>query len=170
MKNIILIGMPGAGKSTVGVIIAKVLGYNFVDTDLIIQEKKSRLLHEIILQDGLDNFVAIENQIIRDLEIKRSVIATGGSAIYGKEAMEHLGKIGTIVYLQLSYKTIKERLGNIQQRGVVLKTGQNLKELYLERCPYYEKYAHIIIDAEGLEVEEVINKVRNCFTNNENVL
>jgi shikimate kinase len=159
MKNIVLIGMPGAGKSTIGVILAKVLGYRFLDADLLIQEQEKRLLSEIIALEGLDGFIAIENQVNRDIIADTSVIATGGSVIYGLEAMEHLREIGIVIYIKLSYETIKNRLGNIKQRGVVLKDGQNLLSLYKERCPLYEKYAHIIVDGEGLNTEELMELI-----------
>lgn len=159
MKNIVLIGMPAAGKSTIGVILAKVLGFNFLDTDLLIQDQEKCLLKDIILRDGVDGFIAIENQVNLKLTTKNSVIATGGSIIYGAEAMEHLREIGIVVYLQLSYETIKDRLGNIKQRGVVLREGQTLENLYEERCPLYEKYAHIIINSEGLGTEELMGKI-----------
>lgn len=156
MKNIVLIGMPGAGKSTIGVILAKVLGYRFLDADLLIQEQEKRLLSEIIASEGLEGFIAIENQVNGDIIADTSVIATGGSVIYGPEAMGHLREIGFVVYIKLSYETIEKRLGNIKQRGVVLKKGQNLRSLYNERCPLYEKYAHIIVDGEGLNTEELM--------------
>lgn len=156
MKNIVLIGMPGAGKSTIGVILAKVLGYRFLDADLLIQEQEKRLLSEIIASEGLEGFIAIENQVNGDIIADTSVIATGGSVIYGPEAMGHLREIGIVVYIKLSYETIEKRLGNIKQRGVVLKKGQNLRSLYNERCPLYEKYAHIIVDGEGLNTEELM--------------
>ncbi|HEX3022704.1 MAG TPA: shikimate kinase [Lachnospiraceae bacterium] len=165
-SNIVLIGMPGAGKSTIGVILAKVLGYQFVDSDLVIQKQENRLLHEIIAADGLEKFIEIENQVNSELDAENSVIATGGSVIYGKEAMEHLRSIGKIVYIKLSYKAISKRLGNIKQRGVVLKKGQNLQGLYEERCPLYEKYADLIVDAEGLDVEVLMETIKNLlFTN-----
>ena len=123
MNNIVLIGMPGAGKSTIGVILAKVLGYKFLDADLVIQEKERRLLKDIIEEEGLEGFIAIENQVNASLETYKTVIATGGSVIYGQEAMEHLKEIGTVIYIKLSYETLDDRLGNIKQRGVVLKDG-----------------------------------------------
>lgn len=159
MKNIVLIGMPGAGKSTVGVILAKVLGFNFLDSDLLIQEQEQCLLKDIISRDGLEGFIAIENKINSNINVERSIIATGGSVIYGKEAMEHLRKIGTIIYLRLNYDTIEDRLENIKQRGVVFQEGQTLKSLYEERCPLYEKYAHIVIDCEGLGMEALMEKI-----------
>lgn len=157
--NIILIGMPGAGKSTVGVILAKILGYQFVDTDLLIQKEEGRLLSEILEQEGVDGFIAIENRVNQSIDVHKTVIATGGSVVYGKEAMEHLKSIGTVVYLQLSYETISGRLSDIKHRGVVLKKGQNLKNLYEERVPLYEVYADIIISEEQLNVEQTIEKI-----------
>ena len=158
-SNIVLIGMPGAGKSTVGVILAKVLGYRFLDTDLVIQEKEHGLLKDIIKKEGLDGFIAIENDVNKSLEVTNTVISTGGSVIYGEEAMEHLKAIGTIIYIKLSYETLENRLGNIRQRGVVLKKGQNLRDLYKERCPLYEKYADIIVDAEDMGVEKTMETI-----------
>ena len=159
MKNIVLIGMPGVGKSTVGVILAKMIGYHFVDTDILIQEQENRLLCDIIESDGVEGFLKIENKINSNINITDSVIATGGSVIYGKEAMEHLGEIGTIIYLKLPYNILDEILENIKGRGVVLKDGQGLHDLYEERIPLYEKYADIVIDEEGLSVEETIEKI-----------
>lgn len=160
MNNIILIGMPGAGKSTVGVILAKVMGYHFIDSDLLIQEQEQCLLKDIIERDGLDGLIAVEEQVNKSIQAEHAVIATGGSVIYGAAAMEHLRSIGTVVYIRLSYETINKRLGNIKQRGVVFREGQTLQSLYEERCPYYEKYAHIIIDAEGMDTEEVMEAIK----------
>ncbi len=159
MKNIILTGMPGAGKSTIGVILAKVLGYQFLDSDLLIQEQEKCLLKDTIETNGLDGFIAIENQVNREITAEKTVIATGGSIIYGKEAMEHLRDIGIVVYIQLDYDTIERRLGNIKQRGVVFREGQTLLSLYEERCPLYEKYAHIIVNGEDLSAEELMEKI-----------
>jgi shikimate kinase len=159
MDNIILIGMPGAGKSTVGVLLAKALGMNFIDSDLLIQEQEKKLLKDIIAQRGLEGYLEVENQVNRDIRTNHSVIATGGSVVYCPEAMEHLGRIGTIVYIKLDFDTINDRLGNIRQRGVVLKEGQSLRELYEERCPLYEKYAHLILDGQGLSMEEVLDRI-----------
>ena len=147
-NNLILIGMPGAGKSTVGVVVAKLLGYGFVDTDIVIQEKTGRLLKDIIADEGIEKFVEIENDINANLEVNNSVISPGGSVIYGKEAMEHYKEIGTVVYLNVSFNTINKRLSNLEGRGVVLKSGQTLKDLYEERRVLYEKYADIIIEEE----------------------
>lgn len=159
MNNIILIGMPGAGKSTVGVILAKVLGYKFIDSDLLIQEQEQSLLKDIIKEKGLEGFIEIENQVNSKIDEKDTVIATGGSVIYGKEAMTHLSNIGTIVYIQLSLEILKDRLGNMKQRGVALKKGQDLKALYDERTPLYEKYSDIIVNSDGKSVEELLSMI-----------
>lgn len=158
-NNIILIGMPGAGKSTVGVILAKVLGLQFVDSDLVIQKAEGKLLKEIIAEVGTEGFIEVENRVNAGLDVTDSVIATGGSVVYGKEAMEHLKAIGTVVYLALPYEEISKRLRDIKGRGVVLRAGQTLKDLYEERTLLYEQYADIQIDETGLNVEETINAI-----------
>lgn len=155
-KNIILIGMPGVGKSTVGVILAKILGYHFIDSDLVIQHQEQRLLKEIIEQEGIDGFLAIENQVNAGIRTEKAIIATGGSAVYGKEAMEHFQQTGTIIYLKLEFEELRKRLGDIKNRGVVVREGQTLHDLYAERIPLYEKYADITIDEAGKNPEETI--------------
>lgn len=159
MNNIILIGMPGAGKSTVGVLLAKVLGMNFIDSDLLIQEQEKKILKDIIAEEGLEGYLKVENRVNKEMIAEHSVIATGGSVVYCPEAMEHLDRIGTIIYIRLEFDTIEARLGNIRQRGVVVKSGQNLRSLYEERCPLYEKYAHMTVDGEGLSLEEVLDAI-----------
>lgn len=154
MNNIILIGMPGCGKSTVGVVLAKAMGYRFLDSDLVIQEKDGRLLSEIIDQEGLDGFNRIENEVNSSIKAKKTVIATGGSVIYGREAMEHLRSIGAVVYIKLPFEEIQKRLGDLHNRGVSIKDGQTLKELFEERVPLYEKYADIIVDEKGIGISE----------------
>ena len=160
-RNIVLIGMPGVGKSTVGVILAKVLGYRFIDADLVIQERENRLLSEIIAQDGLEGFLrAEENANIQVAnEAKKAVIATGGSVVSCSRAMEKLSETGQIVYLKLDYDTLDKRLSNLKGRGVVLKEGQDLRGLYDERIPLYEKYADITVDEKNLDVEETLQKI-----------
>lgn len=159
MKNIILIGMPGAGKSTVGVVLAKKLGYRFLDCDLVIQEKCGKLLYQLIEEQGEAGFLALENRINAGILASRAVIATGGSAVYGKEAMAHFKATGTIVYLKLPCQELKVRLGDLHQRGVVLKEGYTLEDLYKERAPLYEKYADITIDCNGQDIRSVIEKI-----------
>ena len=158
-NNIVLIGMPGVGKSTIGVILAKILGYKFVDTDLLIQESEKRLLKDIIASEGVDGFIDIENKVNSRIKAERSVIATGGSVVYGKEAMAHLAKIGTIVYMKLDYRKLRYRLGNIKGRGVVIRPGQRLSDLYNERTALYEKYADIVIDENGCGIEKTVSKI-----------
>lgn len=158
-SNIVLIGMPGVGKSTVGVILAKILGYKFIDTDLLIQQSEGRLLKEIIAEEGIDGFIEVENRVNSRIKAEKSVIATGGSVVYGKEAMERLSSIGTVVYLSLDYKKLRYRLGNIKNRGVVIRDGQRLIDLYNERVPLYEKYADVIIDENGCNIEKTISRI-----------
>lgn len=167
-NNIVLIGMPGAGKSTVGVVLAKVVGHKFVDSDLVIQETYGKLLHELITEHGLDGFLEIENQVNAKLHTTKSIIATGGSVIYGKEAMEHLQEIGFVVYLKLSLESIAERLGDLQQRGVALKEGWGLKELYEERIPLYEKYADLTIDCEEKSIREITEEIAGAYQDEKN--
>lgn len=170
MRNVVLIGMPGAGKSTVGVILAKVLGYQFIDTDLIIQNEENRLLREIIDDDGLKSFIEIEDKVNSNIQVKKAVIAPGGSVVYGKNAMKHYCETSIVVYIKLSYETIKKRLGNIKKRGVVYQEGQDLRSLYDERSPLYEKYAHIIVEAEDMDIEEVMVKIKDAVEGYESTL
>ena len=152
MKNIILIGMPGVGKSTIGVILAKVVGYQFLDADLLIQKSEGKLLKDIIAEKGTEGFIQVENRVNSRIEAENAIIATGGSVVYGKEAMEHLKSIGTVVYLKQSLPVLEKRLRNIRNRGVVLKKGQTLKDLYRERTALYEKYADVTVDEYGLDI------------------
>ena len=155
-ENIVLIGMPGAGKSTVGVVLAKRLGLSFLDSDLVIQEREGCILHEIIEKEGLDGFNEIENQV-------NASIATGGSAVYGKEAMQHLHEIGAVFYLKLSYEELKNRLGDLSERGVSIRKGQTLLDLYEERKPLYEKYADYVVDCEGKSIREVVEEMTKLW-------
>ncbi|MCI9134725.1 MAG: shikimate kinase [Lachnospiraceae bacterium] len=157
-NNIVLIGMPGAGKSTMGVVLAKVNGMDFIDADLLIQAREKRLLSQILEQDGVDGFLRVEDEVNASIQAENAVIATGGSVVYCEKAMEHLRRIGMVVYLRLSYSTIESRLFNIRGRGVALREGQTLRDLYEERCVLYEKYAHVTVDEEGLGIEETVEK------------
>lgn len=160
-ENIVLIGMPGVGKSTVGVILAKVLGYQFIDADLVIQKRENRLLHEIISEEGLDGFLKAEenaNVYIAQNE-EKSIVATGGSVVYCEKAMQELKKTGRVIYLELEYDQLKKRLGNLKGRGVVLKDGQDLRGLYEERIPLYEKYADLTVNEKKLDVEQTLQKI-----------
>ena len=163
MKNVILIGMPGCGKSTIGVVLAKVLGYRFIDGDLLIQEQEGKLLSEIIAERGNEGFLEIENQVNRDLQADRSVISPGGSVIYGKEAMEHLKQISTVVYLKVSMDTLLERLGDLKERGVAIAEGQTFEDLYRERTILYEKYADVTVDEEGKNAGMIVDELRDFF-------
>ena len=157
--NLILVGMPASGKSTIGVILAKVIGYDFIDSDLLIQRKEGKRLSEIIEEKGIDGFLAGENEVNASIEASQCVIATGGSAVYGVEAMQHLREIGAVIYLQVDFDVIQKRLRNIRQRGVVLREGQTLRDLYDERTVLYEKYADLIVREGSGEIEEVVARI-----------
>lgn len=151
--------MPGVGKSTIGVVLAKNLGISFIDSDLAIQEREEKKLHDIIAERGLDGFLDIEEDVNISLSPKAAVIATGGSAVYREQAMRHFSDIALIVYLRLSYESISERLGDLEERGVVLKENQSLRQLYDERVPLYEKYANMTVDCEGRNIREIVFEI-----------
>ena len=159
--NIVLIGMPASGKSTVGVILAKVLGKKFIDTDLVIQLREGALLAEIIKEKGVEGFMKCEEEAILSVGENNTVIATGGSAVYGEKAMEHLKKNGTVIYLKVEKDELFKRLKNIKERGVVLKQGETLEEMYDNRSVLYEKYADIVIEERDSTIEETIEKIQN---------
>lgn len=163
MGNIIFIGMPAVGKSTVGVVTAKRLGYQFIDTDLLIQEQEGKLLKEIIAEQGIEGFLKVEDRINAGVEVQNAVIAPGGSVVYCENAMKHYKEIGKIVYLQASFETINSRLVNAENRGVVLKEGQTLKDLYDERVPLFEKYADMIVCEDGIDFKETVSRVLNAL-------
>ena len=163
MKNIIFIGMPASGKSTVGVVVAKRLGYDFVDTDLLIQKQEGRLLKDIIAEVGNEGFLEIENQVNKELMVEHAEIAPGGSVVYCEEAMLHIKEIGTVIYLKTSYEDIYNRISNAKNRGVVLREGQTLRDLYDERVSLFEKYADYTVSEDGLELEETIDQVLELF-------
>ncbi|MCI7180692.1 MAG: shikimate kinase [Schaedlerella sp.] len=164
-SNLVFIGMPAVGKSTVGVVVAKRLGKQFVDTDLLIQVQEGKLLREIIAEIGEEGFLGIENQVNRDLNVKNAVISPGGSVVYCEEAMKHFKEIGTIVYLKASYQTIKQRIKSPKKRGVVLKEGQTFRQLYDERVKLFEKYADITVCEDGYLIEQTIENVLNAVEN-----
>ena len=164
--NLILIGMPASGKSTVGVILAKVIGYDFIDTDILIQRKTGKRLAQIIADDGVEGFLEIENRVNASVEADHCVIATGGSAVYGEEAMRHFKEIGHIMYLKVSYAAIEKRLGNMKKRGVALREGQTLRDLYEERTALYEKYADTVIEEQG-DAEDVVGRILNRISGRE---
>lgn len=162
-QNIILIGMPGVGKSTIGVILAKVLGADFVDSDLVIQHACNKRLKDIISDDGLDGFLHVEEEINCTISPEHAVIATGGSVVYGPKAMEHFKEIGTVVYLRIDYKHLKKRLGDLDERGVAHRPDQTLRDLYEERCVLYEKYADITIDETDLNIERTVKALKDAL-------
>ena len=159
MDNLIFIGMPAVGKSTVGVIVAKQLGYGFIDTDLLIQEEEGKLLKEIIQEKGIDGFLAVEDRVNAKVSARKTVISPGGSVVYCENAMKHYKEIGKVVYLQASFETINKRLSDAKNRGVVLKQGQTLRNLYDERVELFERYADITICEDAQTLEETVDSV-----------
>lgn len=157
-NNLVLIGMPGVGKSTIGVILAKIIGYTFVDADILIQEQEGRLLKDIIADEGVDGFIKIEDRVNRNINIRKAVIATGGSAVYGEKAMNNYKENATVVYLKVGFDELDKRLSDIKGRGVVLRDGQTLKDIFEERTVLYEKYADIVIDETNLNVEQTVEE------------
>lgn len=152
---ITLIGLPSSGKSTLGVLLAKELGLSFIDSDLIIQEKENALLSEVIKEKGRDGFVKIEEKVNLSLSPKNAVISTGGSAVYSNSAMAHFKKLGVVVYLEISFDDLETRLGDYTHRGVLMKEGQTLHDLWQERVPLYEKWADITVKSDGTLHESV---------------
>lgn len=163
--NIILIGMPGAGKSTLGVVLAKILAYDFLDADLVIQNRCDKTLQKLIDVCGPEGFIEVENEILKDLSARRTVISTGGSAVYSDAAMQHLSSIGTVVYLKISYNSMMSRVHDLQERGVVLRDGHgmSMRELYDERKPLYEKYAEITVDVDDLTIPAAARKIASAL-------
>lgn len=156
MKNIVLIGMPGCGKSTLGVVLAKALNMGFCDTDLIIQQFEKRKLQEIINLDGVERFLELEEKYLLSIESENIVIATGGSAVLSDAAMNHLKKNGTVIYLKVDYQGIAKRIKNRVSRGIAFKEGETLKDIYVMRTPLYEKYADITIDCNRRKFNDII--------------
>lgn len=163
--SVILIGMPSCGKSTLGVLLARELGYRFIDSDILIQETEGRLLHEIISEKGIDGFMEIEDRVNSNINEKKAVIATGGSVIYCENAMEHLRTLGKVVYLKIPYEEMRRRLGDYSHRGVIMRHGNALEDMYAERAPLYEKYADITVDVCNVDLAESLNKICEALRN-----
>ena len=163
-SNLVLIGMPGAGKSSMGVVAAKMLGMDFIDCDLLIQGRFGRTLARIIDEVGAEGFIDIENDVLCDIECENTLIATGGSAVYSEEAMAHLQGMGTVVYLQVSVEELKERLGELVERGVVMRGDcHSLEDLYAERLPLYERWADITISVDNTSIREAAETLVNTI-------
>ena len=158
-NNVILIGMPGAGKSTVGKALASKMKYGFIDSDTKIEENCGKKLGDIIFESGKEGFLEIENFINATLKARNKVIATGGSAVFGNEAMEHFTRIGDIIYLKLSFKEITKRIEDLKSRGVACEEGETLEDIFAKREPLYEKYAQITIDCDGKTVKEIVKEL-----------
>ena len=156
MKNIVLIGMPGAGKSTVGVVLAKAMHMRFLDTDLSVQERMGECLQDTINREGKEGFLKIENEVLSTIHVENTVIATGGSVVYGKEAMAAMRDGGVLVYLAYTYPTIESRLTNLDVRGVAMGPGETLRQVYDDRIPRYEAAADVTIPCEGKEVDDIV--------------
>ena len=159
MKSIVLIGMPGAGKSTLGVLLSKALGIGFVDIDLLIQERGKRLLQDIIDSDGMEAFLLREQEAVLSFELGNRVIATGGSVVYKESSMRHLKTLGTIVYIHVDYDDLKMRLQDISTRGIAMAKGKTLRDIYEERLPLYKRYQDFSIDGTGLSMEESLKRL-----------
>ena len=159
MKNLVLIGMPGCGKSTCGVLAAKALCMDFVDTDLVIQQNEGMALQAIIDQKGNDFFAAAEESAVCGLDVKNAVVATGGSVVYSKKAMERLKKDGIVIYLAISFDTMMRRIANIRSRGILLKNGETIEAMFRERASLYQKYADSTIDCNGKEIETTVSEI-----------
>ncbi len=162
-RNIILIGMPGSGKTTLGTELAELLGYGYIDSDSVIVAREGKRLNQIIEEMGREGFLDIEAKVNSELCADRCVIATGGSVVYRENAMKKLQEMGTVVYLKLPYEVVAKRLGDLKKRGVALKEGFTLKDLYEERTPLYEKYAHLTVELCGASVADSVAAVRKAL-------
>ena len=155
-KNIVFVGMPASGKSTVGVIVAKVMGMNFIDSDIVIQQRENAKLNELIEEYGIDDFLKREEQALLSINVDNTVIATGGSAIYSDAGMKHLSNNATIIYLKVSLDNLKDRLTDLKARGVVIRPGESIEQMYATRSALYEKYADIIVEEKGTSIEDTV--------------
>lgn len=167
MKNIILIGMPGAGKSTLGVVLAKKIGYKFIDSDILIQDKYDKTLQELIALHGDAGFIKIENEVNCSINVEKTVIATGGSAIYGEEAMKHFKEIGTVLYLDVSESDLEERIGSLEKRGVVSNGKTDIREIFQDRKRLYKKYADVTIHLRNRRIRDSVEEIYDILINKE---
>lgn len=160
MNNIILIGMPGSGKSTVGVLLAKALGYSFIDTDLLISRKAGKPLQHILNDDGLDRFLELEQKVGSTLDCDYTIVATGGSMVLSQSAMEHLRSLGRVVFIKVPFDEIKRRVTNITTRGIVFHKNETLENVYEQRTPLYEFYADLVVDVPSADstIEQTVEK------------
>lgn len=164
-ENIILTGMPTSGKSTVGVILAKILGKDFIDSDILIQKREGAALSEIIENKGIDGFLECEEQALLAINVSNTVIATGGSAIYSEAGMKHLSEEAVVIYLKIGQEDLKKRLKSIKERGVVMRPGESLEDMFATRSELYERYADITVEEEGASVEDTVNAVAGALRN-----
>ncbi len=158
-NNVILIGMPGSGKSTLGVLLAKSIGYSFLDSDLVIQKREGRKLFEIINDIGIEGFIGCEESAVKSIDTVETVIATGGSVVLSEEGMEYLKKLGKIVYLKVLPCDLERRIKNIKTRGIVMKKNETIYDVYNVRAPLYEKYADITVELDNSHIEDSIEKI-----------
>lgn len=158
-NNLVLIGMPSSGKSTLGVLLAKALGMDFIDTDILIQNETNRKLQDIITNDGIDKFLEIEDEILNDINVTNTVISTGGSAIFGDRSMNHLKETSKVIYIKLPYEEIERRIEDINTRGIAMSKDETLLDVYNKRIPLYEKYADIFLETLNLSIESSVEKL-----------
>ena len=159
MSNTILIGMPGSGKSTLGVLLAKALGFSFIDTDLIISRRADKPLQRILDEEGLDAFLKLEREVGEELGCDRTVVATGGSMVLSESAMAHLKALGTVVYIDVPYEEIVRRVRNIKTRGIAFHKNETLEQVYLAREPLYSRYADVTVRIEDGDIEDAVEKL-----------
>ncbi|GIP32556.1 shikimate kinase [Paenibacillus sp. J2TS4] len=167
--NIVLVGMSGAGKSTLGILLAKALGMDYVDTDIVIQQQEGRLLQDIIDHDGIEKFMEVEEKMVSELQLVNCIISTGGSVIYSEKAMTALKQGGQIIYLHVPYEEIQRRLTNITTRGIVIKKGNSLKDVYEERVPLYIKYSDKYVDCSNKDIEHCVSEIIEKIQESDNI-